>query len=202
MKYRDLLIVTSLILLSLATGAAGQQSHLRNAAKYFDVGIQQDGKAIPINNHQASLQKKPFTLVFYLKQPDGILINAAVTPASFDRAQAGKPFEDIPGFSDLGMAEETFNPKVMLILSEHAPHYWYYENEANHRFNAVKREEGIFVCERIVANVLYREPTPKFVALKDMPDNALYLVFMRTEWTQDFRQQLERQREYVKIMFR
>jgi len=201
MKYIHL-IVGIVVFLGFATWVSGQDINLAASGKYFEVGVEQDGKPVPIDNHQVSLPKKAFTLVFYLKQPDGILINAAVTPESFESARTGKPLKDIMGFDDLGMAEEAFNPKAMLIIASHAPHFWYYANDAEHRFNEVRRANGMFICKRIVANVLYRDTTRKFVSLKEMPENTLYLVFMRTEWTKDFSQQIEKQRDYVKIIFR
>jgi len=201
MKHIYILIFT-VVFLNFATCTSAQNIPSLGSGKYFEVGIQQDRKLVPIDNHQVVLQKKPFTIVLYLKQPDGILVNAALTPESFESARAGKPLKDIKGFDDLGMAEEIFNPKALLIIASRAPHFWYYANNANHRFNDVAKKQGILICRRIVANLLYLDTTKAFVAVKNISEDTLYLVFMRTKWTKDFSKQIEKQREYIKVVFR
>jgi hypothetical protein len=195
-------IILTVAFLSSARCVSGQDRSRLDSEKYFEVGIQQDEKPASIDNHQVILRKTSFTIVLYLKQPDGILINASLTPESFESARSGKPLKEIMGFEDLGMAEDIFNPKAMLIISSRAPHYWYYENDANHRFNEVKKERGMFICKRIIANLLYRDTTQQYVSVKNIPENELYLVFMKTEWTKDFSAQIEKQREYIKVIFR
>lgn len=157
---------------------------------------------IPVADHQVRLAKQPFTIVLYLRQPDGILVNASFDPQSFTQARNGTPFADIAGFADLGMAEEPFNPKTLLMTSNRAPHYWYYEHDANHRFNQVTARQNILICERIVGQIMYRDTSKKMTSIRQIQEDALYLVFMKTEWTSDFRQQHERQREFIQILFR
>ncbi len=170
--------------------------------KYFSVGFQQDGQIAPVENHQVILKKKAFTILLYFKQPESVLVNASFYPESFKQAQAGRPFKDIPGFSDLGMAEEPFNPKSLLMLSSTAPHYWYFIDDSNHRFNNISQKDGVLVCHRIIGQVMYRDTTKAVRPIRDITENELYLVFMRTEWAQDFSQQFEKQRDYVKVIFR
>lgn len=189
-----------LVFWGLAIGILTPNIGWTSSGEYFEVGIEQDGELVTINNHQVTLQKKPFTIILYLRQPDGILVNASFAPESFESARSGKPLKEIVGFTDLGMAEDIFNPQAMLIIAAQSPHFWYYANDANHRFNNVTRKKG-FICRRIIANIMY-QGTKKFVPVKDIPEDTLYLVFMRTEWTQDFSQQIEKQRDYVKVIFR
>ncbi|PIE33501.1 hypothetical protein CSA56_11280 [candidate division KSB3 bacterium] len=169
---------------------------------YFAVAFEQNGRLIPISNHQVVLEKKSFSIVLYFKQPENVLVNASFTADSYNQARSGASFDNIKGFSDLGMAEEPFNPNTLLMLSNYAPHYWYYENNANHRFNDVKSKNGILICRRIVGQIMYRDTNRKHVSIKDMTETTLYLVFMRTQWTQGFRQQIEKQREFIKVIFR
>lgn len=173
-----------------------------NPSPYFSVGFSQDGKIIPVVNHQVTLAKKPFSILLYLKQPDGILVNASFAPQSFKQAQAGAPLAEIQGFSDLGMAEEPFNPKTLLMISAIAPHYWYYDHDAHHRFNHVTPEHNMLVCERIVGQIMDRDASKTLRSIRAIQENTLYLVFMKTEWTPDFRQQHEKQREFIQILFR
>ncbi len=200
MRHVSLLILT-MVVLNFASHASSQNISSLEPGKYFAVGIEQGGKPLSVINHQVILQKQSFSIVLFLKQPDGILVNASLTPESFESARTGKPLKEIRGFTDLGMAEDIFNPQAMLILASQSPHYWYYENDANHRFNEVTSEQGMIICKRIVANLLYRDTTREYVSMRAIREHDLYLVFMKTEWTQDFSQQLEQQREYLHIRF-
>lgn len=202
MKYSLSSIFCVILGLGIASPAFGQTEVLPNIPKYFAVGFEQNGQLIPIEEHQIILQKKPFSIIIYFKQPDSVLVNASFAPGSFEQARSGIPLQKIAGFSDLGMAEEPFNPKTLLMISAQAPHYWYYEHEANHRFNDIRIKNGMLICQRIVGQIMYRDTTRKMIALRDIREDVLYLVFMRTEWTKDFRQQHEKQREYVKVIFR
>ena len=190
----------TILFLTLTCSAWGQTPPL-HTMPFFAVGFFQNGEMIPVANHQVSLAKQPFTIVLYLRQPDGILVNASFDSQSFKQAGNGLPFAEIAGFSDLGMAEEPFNPKTLLMASGSAPHYWYYEHDANHRFNQVTSQQNILVCERIVGQIMYRDTSKKMVSIREIQENELYLVFMKTEWTSDFRQQRERQREFIQIRF-
>jgi hypothetical protein len=200
-KYLIAALVLTAIFSAVQKSSAQQVLPRLNSGRYFEVGIEQNGKSVPIENHQVTLQKIPFSLVFYFPRQEGILVNTSFTPESFEPARNGQPFDDIPGFSDLGMAEEPFNPRVVVMITSRAPHFWYYANQAEHRFNEVSKDNGIFICRRIVANVMYRDTTKEIVALRNIPEDTLYLVFMKTVWTKDYSQQIEQQREYLKITF-
>jgi hypothetical protein len=194
--------IAILLVLQTISPGLGQPRRLPDPIKTFAVSFQQDGQLLPIEQHEVILKKKAFSILVYLPQPTGILVNASLDPTTFEQTRAGKPLEDLQGFADLGMAEEAFNPKTLLMLSTTAPHYWYYANASDHRFNHIARQNDLWVCHRIIAQVMYRDTTRKLVDVQDMREDAIYLVFMKTEWTQDFSRQLEKQREYVKIRFR
>lgn len=198
MKHSIKLFIFILLILISAVPAFGQIAN----TKFFTIGFQQDGQLIPVENHQVFLKKKTFSIVISFKQPDSVLVNASFYPESFEQARTGRPLNDIQGFSDLGMAEEAFNPKVLLMISSTAPHYWYYQKDSNHRFNNIIQQDGIWICRRIVGQIMYRDTTRKVLPIRDIPEDELYLVFMKTVWAQDFSQQFEKQREYVKIIFR
>lgn len=178
------------------------QSAVPDVPEYFVVGFEQNGQLVPIKNHQVLLEKKSFSIVIYFKEPGSVLVNASFTPESFETAKAEQALKDIPGFSDLGMAEEPFNPKTLLMMSKTAPHYWYYEHQGNHRFNDVQQKNGVFVCRRIIAQIMDRDSTRTMRPVMEIAENGMYLVFMRTDWTRDFSQQIEKQRDYVTVIFR
>jgi len=199
---RTLFNITRTVVVQLVTFLMIQSLSHATSTIYFEVSLQQHGKIIPIENHQAVLDKQAFTLLLTFRQPESVLVNASLTPESFERAVAGAPLEEIPGFRDLGMAEDPFNSRVALMVSNRAPHFWYYANETDHRFNEVIHQDGKVICKRIVANIMYRETSKQYFALKDIREQTLYLVFMKTTWTSDYRQQIEQQRDYLKIVLR
>ena len=202
MKTRLIDFSTLLLLMFSLTASPGfAQQILSQTGPYFSIGIEQNGHAVPIENHQVTLEKTSFLLVFTFSGPEAVLVNASATPETFEAAQAGLPLSEMSGFSDLGMAEEAFNPRAILMLSSHAPHFWYYAHEGEHRFNEVTRQQDAVICRRIVANLMYRDTDKQITPLRDMPDEALYLVFLKTEWNSDFTQQIEKQRDYLKILF-
>ena len=180
--------------------AAASPAFAQRKAETFAIAFEQGGQRIFAKDHQVTLKKKTFSIAVFFKQPDDILLNVSVTPESFNKAQSGAELQAIPGFRQLGMAEEPFNPKTLLMLSTSAPHYWYYQSEADHRFNNVRQENGVLICRRIVAQ-LVSEDRQQVVTVKDFRGNALYFVFMKTGWTEDFTRQFEYQRDYVKVTF-
>ena len=194
-------VVTILGVLCVSLPVVGQQQILSRTGPYFGVGIEQNGRSIPFENHEVVLQRAPFTIVFTFPGQEGVLVNAAVTPETFEAAQSNKTFAEMKGFSDLGMAEEAFNPRTLLMLSAHAPHFWYYAHDGEHRFNDVMRQEKAIICRRIVANVMSRDLSKQITSIRDIPEAHLYLVFVKAEWSSDFTQQFEKQRDYVKITF-
>ena len=166
----------------------------------FMIGFEQSGQFIPVTNHQVVLEKKSFTVVVFFRQPDDILVNASLTPESFDLAKSGAALAEIPGFANLGMAEESFNPRTLLILSKDSPHYWYYANENDHRFNDIIPKNGQLICRRLITQVM-QGGKQQLSIVKELPGNTLYFVFLKTSWTTDFSKQIEQQRDYVKVIF-
>ena len=187
------------ILAGIANFAAATE--LPVVTESFVIGFEQSGRFIPVKDHQVTLEKKSFTVVVFFRQPDDILVNASLTTESFDAAKAGAALKAIPGFTNLGMAEESFNPRTLLILSNDSPHYWYYKDENDHRFNDIIPKDGQLICRRLITQVMasgQKQP----IIVKELPGDALYFVFLKTSWTNDFSKQIEQQRDYVKVNLR
>ena len=191
-------LLLAVIVMGVADFAAATE--LPVVTESFAVGFEQSGRFIPVINHQVTLQKKSFTVVVFFRQPDDILVNASLTTESFDAAKAGAALSAIPGFANLGMAEESFNPRTLLILSKDSPHYWYYQDENDHRFNDIIPKDGQLICRRLITQVTASgQKQPSIV--KELPGDTLYFVFLKTSWTNDFSKQIEQQRDYVKVNF-
>ncbi len=190
------------LFVAIVMNAAGftAATELPVVTESFAIGFEQNGRFIPVKDHQVTLEKKSFTVVVFFRQPDDILVNASLTPESFDPAQSGATLETIPGFTNLGMAEESFNPKTLLILSKDSPHYWYYKNDDEHRFNDIIPKDGQLICRRLITQVMHGGQK-QMTIVKELPGNTLYFVFLKTGWTNDFSKQIEQQRDYVKVVF-
>lgn len=172
------------------------------AGKHFSVTIEQFGKSIPVKNHEATIEKAPFTIVFYLRQPDAILVNTSFNPSSFYAAKNGVQIEKIRGFRETGMAEYLFNSKRDIMISDEAPHYWFYDNEKEHRFNEVTKKDGILICKRTVENIFFLHPDREIVKVEDLRNKEkLFMVFMKAKWKKDYSGYTEFQREFLKITF-
>ncbi|GAK54405.1 hypothetical protein U14_05690 [Candidatus Moduliflexus flocculans] len=197
MRYRVVLFFVLFICIGEHIAAA---TDLPVVTESFAIGFEQNGQFLPVKEHQIILEKKSFTVVVFFRQPDDILVNASLTPESFNLAQSGAALADIPGFANLGMAEESFNPRTLLMLSKDSPHYWYYADENDHRFNDVIVKNRQLICRRLITQVMQVEKKQLSI-VKELPGNALYFVFLKTSWTKDFTKQIEQQRDYVKVIF-
>jgi len=198
MKNMTLFVVMVVIVIGMVDFAAATE--LPVVTESFAIGFEQNGQFIPVKDHQVVLEKKSFTVVVFFRQPDDILVNASLTPESFDAAKSGAALSAIPGFKNLGMAEESFNPRTLLILSKDSPHYWYYTDEHDHRFNDIIPKDGQLICRRLITQVM-QSGKPQLSIVKELPGNTLYFVFLKTSWTKDFSKQIEQQRDYVKVIF-
>ncbi len=171
---------------------------------YFSVGIEQDGKPVTIKEHEVTLKKKPFTILFTFPKIDdiNILVNVSEKESSYDAAKSGKPVKEIRGFEEFfGMAEASFNESRTLMLSETAPHYWYYLKDSDHRFDEVIPGDGKWICKRIAANLMERDTSRFYKDMENFPGEALYFVFLKGQYTGDFSNLIEKQRDYLKIKF-
>lgn len=197
--------LTILILISIMTLNVYKDNHhaLASGEKHFAIEIMQDGKEIPIRGHYVKLKKKPFTLIVYLtdKKDSNILVNASFDPGSFENARTGKNINEIAGFEETGMAEESMNKDRTLMISKSAPHYWYYESYKDHRFNGITRMNGELKCRRTVEKIMIRDTTREYVDIEKINQNEIYFVFMKAKWNKDFTKRTELQRDYLKIMF-
>jgi len=178
--------------------------NLPDQSKIFSIAIEQDGKPVEIKDHIAILKRKQFTIVLYFSKVDeiGLLVNSSFESKSFDSAANGKPISEIAGFAETGMAEYPFNKLKELMITNSAPHYWYYKNKDDHRFDEVKKKENQWVCKRLVSGFMDRDGTRKSFDIDTVDKNELYLVFIKAKWNKDFSKRIEKQRDYLKIIFK
>lgn len=184
--------------------SANYETTPSNQTPYFKVAIQQSGKVMPIKDHVVQIKKKPFTLVIVFPSPQGILVNSSFDPESYDAARAGKSFSEIPGFLEFGMAEDQFNTNKDLILTKTAPQYLYYESDDDSRFDQVLHKNNAILAGRMVKflSVSDEEGNLKKTPISKAKSNAIYMVFADTRWNDDYTEQTELHRDFLKIEFK
>jgi hypothetical protein len=162
----------------------------------FAVSIEQDGKPVPIKDHEVSLKKAPFDILVDLPGKGSfVFVNASFDDAMYEKAKTNKPLgrEFRPG---LFMAEGERNGDKDIIPGPDAIHSWYYETDQDNRFNEVKPMGAGVRGRRTVANAYVAD---KEVKVEDWKDSTLYLVFVSGEGKPDASETIERQREYLKL---
>ncbi|MGE5528801.1 MAG: hypothetical protein ACM3X6_06635 [Patescibacteria group bacterium] len=166
----------------------------------FTVGVEQDGKAARIRDHQVKLRKKPFVLVINLPEPGGVYVHASLDPGCFMNARARKSLAEVTNPGNVA-AESAFNPDKLLYLGGNITQYWYYASEADHRFDTAVRKGEAIVCRRTVANYVIAGAGGATGGIASLKGRQLHLVFVRTKPGATFGEEIELQREYLKIVF-
>ncbi len=200
----------------LATSALGVLGCQDDSAKlnhpggqslnYFSLGIEQDGRTIPIDGHLVELDRKPFRLVLYLEQPSGVSVHASFNSRVFQAAETGDNLAEIFQHSS-AMAEELHNPHQRLFVrNDNAYHYWplHSQTDTSHRFDpGTVRElsDGGLLCQRTVERLVAVASTGREIPVTDCEPSELYLVFFQ-ESSEPGRDRKEKQRDWLKIRFR
>lgn len=197
MKLYCLFII--IFLLNLATNITAKPlGDLSN--KYdFKISIEQNNKEVLITNGVCRLKKQPFTIVIKLSEPNGVLVNASFQNTSFIKASEKRPLEEIPGFSETGLADKKGNEDKDVMLAFDGPNYWYYSNTTDHRFDEIKQENSWWVCKRQITNfydIKTEKRTPVSKVIKD-----LYLVFLSSEYDFDLEKHIEIKRDFLQILW-
>ena len=169
---------------------------MKKVEKDFDVYIEQKGKIIKSENEEVTLKKSAFDIVIEFTEPAGVLINASFNSQSYSFAHKGIPKNEISGFKNTGMAEHLSNPDNEILISFDAPSYWFFENEEKHRFNSVQYKKGKYICKRTIEN-FYDVDSGKNTIVEEVED-PLYLVFIMSEYNQDFTKENELKRKMIK----
>ena len=175
----------------------------------FAFGIQQDGKKIPVVNHEVTLKRQPFKMIFYFDKHPEMLAQASLGPDAVQMAKAGARMDriiDIPS----QISEDFQNPGGLLyVYSDNFQRYhnWAYLGAESHRYdqNGIKRVARNktggplgYLCTRSVSGLCIDGRDEK---IQNCASNALYLVFFTTK-RDEKNQLLETNRDWVVIKFK
>ncbi len=169
--------------------------------KYFSVTVEQDGRPVPIDDHTAYIHRRPFTLVFAMRNLDAVMVNASFSPKLYVAARDGKSLGSVLPLEGRGMAEDLFNVRREIFIRDDGYHFWHYYGPKNHRFDSVERVENLWICRRTIERCLVGRGT-RTVDLSKMSQRGIYLVFTKTAWDKTTKKRVEKQTERLRILFR
>ncbi len=158
----------------------------RPPSAVFTLRVEQKKKNIEIIDHEVTLKKKFFDLVFEFNQPGGVAVIASLDSTIFKQAAIGLPAKEIPGFEGLNsggaMAEAPLNTAQDIMIGRGAFNFWYYENRTDNRFNKTVRKTDIITCHRTIGKVQLLDTQESFEIGNAL--HPLYLVFAQTDGSQ------------------
>lgn len=169
-------------------------SDIVNVKNNFHVKFVQDNRLIEAVDNNITLKKKEFVIVLIFSEPMGLLINASFNSRTYDLAIKGIQKEELNGFTETGMAEGLFNPEKMIIISNTAPNYWYYNTHELNRFDDFVRDDNQFRCRRIIQN--FHLSRKKNIKVEDI-NTPVFLVFISQAG--EYPNKFEVKRECIKI---
>lgn len=187
------------ILLIFIASCTGNKS-VKKVNNSFDISIMQNGQIIEIVDNTAVIKRNNFSVIIKFRNPDGILINASFNPESYNNAIIGNPLSELKGFKSTGIADVLFNPEGSLFISDEAPNYWYYTNENDHRFNSVTKLETEIICQRDIKKIINIDDNSE-TDIINLEKDGIYLVFIKSYWSEDFTKQVETARKTLQIKF-
>lgn len=161
------------------------------------VEIEQEGRAVPIADHRAVLERAPFDIVLTLAAGESVALRASSGADVFEDARRGLSLGRTFNPAQSG-AEEAGNPDRDLWVDVPVQHALSYDpKSADHRFNEVVPRGGLYRCRRSVAQLGIKNP----VAVESYASPSLYLVFLAGPPSQKYVTTLETAREFLMLVF-
>jgi hypothetical protein len=177
---------------ALPTVAEGQS---RGAP--FKVELEQEGRRVAIAEHEARLRRAPFDILVWLRDGGTVYLRAAWSSGFFDDAANGRDLRLFFHPSSTA-AERPGNPAQELWVHDDHMHAWGYDRtRADHPFDEVVSEGGLYRCRRRVSSV----NRIKRVALSDTAASHLYLVFFSGNLSADWMKTRETGRDWLRLVF-
>lgn len=184
------------------SGCSGSDATLRRYGfLFFKVSIEQDGLIKEAEKGEVVLERKPFTIKVTFVENDRVFVNASYSSLSHDTSLQGRPIAEIMGFNDAAIPEEPYNKNEELFISAKAPNYWFYTSDSEHRFSSVTKSGKLLICERKIVRIHDLDSNEVIDDFSKLKADAVYLVFMQIEWSEDFSSKIENKRDFLKIVF-
>lgn len=166
----------------------------------FSVALEQHGRPVEIRDHQAILDKAPFTILLYLRQ-SGVLVNLSPTPATFNACAEGRPLGSMPWYNGEGYMEGFGNQARAALVAEDNYQFWFFNSLHSHRFDEVAFSGDLTVCRRTIAQ-FQTAPGGKASPIEAYPGGALYIAVFDTGLPSRFYDVPSYHAEWIKVRFR
>lgn len=86
------------------------------APKAFQVELEQDGKPVPIKDHEAALRRAPFALILTMPDQDYVYVSASFESGLYETARTGKNFSQADLRGGIAAAEGDANKSKDLFI--------------------------------------------------------------------------------------
>ena len=149
------------------------------AAAGFNFRVEQKKADVPFQNHEITLKKKFFDLVFEFAEPAAVKIAVSFDSTSFVQARNGMPAQSIEAFKTWdggGLAEPDGLGLQNMGMAKGAYNYWFYDDRKAHRFTRTHRSPGKITCWRSIGHIDLFDSQEKLV----ITDAARPLYFVVT----------------------
>lgn len=193
--------IAILICFVILTGCSSTSIKEETNQNIINMTIKQNDETAELLDNTVQLRRAPFAFLFNFTQPDGILVHASMDNSTYVKAEAGKPFSELPGFKHTSISEELFNKESFLYLSDDSPSYWYYTDETDNRFNSVYKDESGFTCRRDIKSIIDISTGKDKLASGQMKGDTIYIVIIKADWNKDYTERIELNRKLLKITF-
>ncbi len=171
--------------------------------EHFAVGLQQDGKKIPIRNHVAVLRKKPFSLVLLFSDQPGVLVNTQTSPALLEKARRRR---DLTRPAPLTSTMKQWKAPILRV-SDDSWDYWYHYGLSRDmtKFDDVQRVQlrdggSVMACKKVLQQVQL-SADDEALPVEELSADRLHLVFVFAP-AQVGGGRSEAQRDWLTIVFK
>ena len=170
--------------------------------KHFAVYVEQGGETLTIRNNRVGMEKSDFTLVLVMKDKLGVLANFSLEDRLFRGFKRGKSLEDILDEPDLfmGLAEENFNQRQRVFIDEYTPHYLFFDDPDNHRFNEILMSGDYYICKRVISYYAFLNAVESAIPIELLSGDTLFISLLYSDYNENW-ERVELQKEALKIDF-
>jgi len=189
-----------LLFLLIISCSENKRTSLKMEEK-LQISVIQNNIEIPIKEDTVELRRNSFSILIKFKKPDSVLVNASFSPETYNNSQYGNAINELTGFRNAPIAEELFNKNRILYVSKSVPGIWYYTNESDHRFNNIVIDGSTIICQRDIKKIINLDEKNSENDIIDFEKDNIFLVFIKTRWSEDFTREVEISRRVLKINF-
>ncbi len=176
----------------------------------FIVGLQQDGRRVPIRDRQAVLLRKPFEVLMVFSRQPGVLVHASTDDRLLDQARSGRPLDAV---APLRNTVRAFRSHTLLACPDSYDQWYHYGLAPGMtKFDAAQRVENrgatALHCVKKIAAFQQLRPGARTIdpakarAIKDLDADRIHLVFVHAPVQPGSPDRVEQQRDWLTIRFR